>query len=224
MPLREQLDRKIADLRLSVITMGQRVDEQLKQALKTVETLDVKLAKQVIADDQKINADRYAIEDTCCKMIVTEQPAARDLRTIIGALYIIVDLERIGDKAKDIAEVVHDVSKSSNWPRPREIRQMGNLTGSMLRESMQAYADGNIELARQVAEHYREIHPLYVTVLNQTIEHMAEVKKEKKVTATYGILQVAQHLDRVGDLTTNVAERVIYIATGNLTEMNVPPQ
>ena len=224
MPLREQLDRKIADLRLSVITMGQRVDEQLKQALKAVETLDVKLARQVISDDQKINADRYAIEDTCCKMIVTEQPTARDLRTIIGALYIIVDLERIGDKAKDIAEVVHDVSKSSNWPRPREIRQMGNLTGTMLRESMQAYADGNIELARQVAEHYREIHPLYVIVLNQTIEHMAEVKKEKKVTATYGILQVAQHLDRVGDLTTNVAERVVYIATGNLTEMNVPPQ
>jgi phosphate transport system protein len=222
MPLREQLDRKIAELRLSVITMGQRVDEQLKQALKALETLDVKLAKQVVAADQSINADRYAIEDACCKMIVTEQPAARDLRTIIGALYIIVDLERIGDKAKDIAGVVPDVSKSSGWRRPPEIKQMGNLTGIMLRECMQAYADGNIELAQQVAGRYREIHPLFAIVLNETIEHMAEVKKEKKVTATYSLLQVAQHLDRIGDLATNVAERVIYIATGSLSEMNAP--
>jgi phosphate transport system protein len=220
MPPREQLDRKIADLRINVITMGQRVDEQLKQALKALETLDVKLAKQVVAADRDINAERYAIEDACSKMIVTEQPAARDLRTIIGALNIIVDLERIGDKAKDIARVVPDVLKSPSWSRPREIQQMGDLTGAMLRESMQAYAEGNVELAKRVADHYREIHPLFLHVLNQTIEHMAEVKKEKKVAATYGILQVAQHLDRVGDLATNVAERVIYIATGSLSEMN----
>lgn len=223
MPPREQLDRKIAELRLSVIALGQHVDEQLKQALKALDTLDVSLAKQVLAADRDINAERYTIEDTCCKMIVTEQPAARDLRTIIAALNIIVDLERIGDEAKAVAEVVPDVLKSPAWPRPPEIKQLGNLTGEMLRESMQAYADSNVELAKQVAEHYREIHPLYVHVLNQTIEHMAEVKKEKKVTATYGILQVAQHLDRVGGLTTNIAERVIYIATGSLSEMIVPP-
>jgi phosphate transport system protein len=221
---REQLDRKIADVRLSVITLGQHVDEQLRQALKALDTLDAKLAKQVQIADQHVNVERYNIEDTCCKVIVTEQPAARDLRTIIGALNIIVDLERIGDKAKDIAEVVPDVLKSPDWPRPSEIKRLGNLVGVMLRESMQAYADGNVELANQVAEHYREIHPLSVNVLNQTIEHMAEMKKKKKVTATYGILQVAQHLDRVGDHTTNIAERVIYIATGNLSEMNAPVQ
>jgi phosphate transport system protein len=211
-------------VRLSVILLGQHVDEQLRQALKALDTLDVKLAKQVQVADQRINAERYSIEDTCCKVIVTEQPAARDLRTIIGALNIIVDLERIGDKAKDIAGVVPDVLKSPDWPRPAEIKQLGNLTGVMLRESMDAYANGNVELAKQIAEHYREIHPLVVSVLNQTIEHMAEMRKKKKVTATYSILQVAQHLDRVGDHTTNIAERVIYIATGSLSEMNVPVQ
>jgi phosphate transport system protein len=221
---REQLDRKIADVRLSVIALGQHVDDQLGQALEALETLDTKLAKQVQAADQHVNAERYGIEDTCCKVIVTEQPAARDLRTIIGALNIIVDLERIGDKAKDIAGVVPDILKSPDWPRPPEIKQLGNLTRVMLRESMQAYTDGNVELANQVAERYREIHPLFVNVLNQTIEHMAEMKKKKKVTATYGILQVAQHLERVGELSTNVAERAIYIATGNLFEMSVPPQ
>jgi phosphate uptake regulator len=117
---REQLDRKIADVRLRVILPGQRVDEQLRQALKALDTLDV------------------------------------------------------------------------NW--------------------------------RSRVEHYREIHPLVVSVLNQTIEHMAEMGKKKKVTATYGILQVAQHVDRVGDHTTNIAERVIYIATGSLSEMNIPVQ
>jgi phosphate transport system protein len=224
MPPREQLDRKLADLRSSVISLGRAVDEQMRLALKALEMLDSSLGEQVITSDLQINAARYAIEDACSKLIVTEQPAARDLRMIIAALNIIVDLERIGDKAKAVVEVIPAVAKSPNWSQQKELKQMGTLVNVMLYESIQAYADGDIEAAKQVANRYQEIHPLYESVLHRTIEHMTEVKKEKKVTAAYGVLQVAQDLDRVGDLVTNVAERIIYVATGNVAEMNLPPE
>lgn len=224
MPPREQLDRKLAELRSSVITLGRMVDEQVRLALKALETLDANLAEQIITSDKNVNATRYAIEDACGRLIVTEQPAARDLRAVIAALNIIVDLERIGDKAKDIVAALPDVKKSPNWAQQQELKQMGTLVSVMLYESIQAYADGDIEAAKQVANRYRDIHPLSESVLRRTIEHMAEVKKEKKVTGAYGVLQVAQHLDRIGDLVTNVAERIIYIATGNVAEMNLPPE
>jgi phosphate transport system protein len=220
MPPREQLDRKLSELRANVITMGKLVDDQLRLALQALETLDIPLSNQVLVADRHVNATRYSIEDACCKLIVTEQPAARDLRLIVAALYIIVELEGIGDRAKDIADAVSDVLKSPNWPQPPELKQMGKLARTMLQECLQAYATEDTERAKQAASHYRELHPLFVNVAHQVIEHMAEVKKEKKVTATYGIWQAAQHLDRVGDLVTNVAERVIYIATGDFSEMS----
>lgn len=216
---REQLDRKIVELNTSVVALGKQVEDQLKQAVQALESLDVALSRQVIAADRSVNAARYATEDACCRVIATEQPAARDLRAIIAVLNIIVDLERIGDKAKDLAEVVPDVLKSPNTPRPQELKQMEHLAMVMLGECMQAFVSGNVELARQAANRHQEIRTLYMSVLHQTIEYMADAKKEKKVTATYGILQAAHHLERVGDLVTNVAERVIYIATGSIAEI-----
>jgi phosphate transport system protein len=217
---REQLDRKITDLNTSVVALGKQVADQIKQAVQSLEVLDVTLSRQVIAADRSVNAARYATEEACCRVIATEQPAARDLRAIITVLNIIVDLERIGDKAKDLAEVVPDVLKYPNTPRPQELKQMEHLAVLMLEECMQAFVTSNVELAKQAANHNKEMRALYMNVLHQTIEYMADAKKEKKVTATYGILQAAHHLDRVGDMVTNVAERVIYLATGYLEEID----
>jgi len=221
MSLREEFDRQLTELRDNVLAMGRLVDDELKLALQALETLDADLAKQVFAADLDVNAARFAIEEVCFKLIVTQQPAARDLRTIVAAMNIIVDLERAGDKAKDIAESIPHLLKSPNRPRPPELKQMGDLVGTMLRQCMQAYADRDVELAKFIASQDREIDLLLAGIFNQTIEHMAKVKKEKKVEATFEIMQAAQHLARVGDLATNVAERVIYMATGTVHELNV---
>lgn len=218
---REQFDRELKDLRDSVIRMGLLVDDHLKMALKAFDTLDTELAKQVIVFDQKVNTSRFSIEEACFKLIVTQQPAARDLRAIIAAMNIIVDLERIGDKAKDIAHTIGPILEKPNLLRPPELSRMGGLVRSMVQQCMQAYGDNSVELARLVADQAKELDTLSAEVLDQTIEHIVKAKKERKVTASFGVLRAAQHLDRVGDLAINVAERVIYIGTGSVQEMKV---
>ncbi len=218
---REQFERDLKDLRASVGQMGVIVEDQLKLALKAFEALDTDLARQVIAIDQEVNARRFSIEETCFRLIVTQQPAARDLRAIIAALNIIVDLERIGDKAKDIANTIAHILEKPNRSRPAELSRMGKLVRSMLHQCMEAYSENSSELAREVAQQAKELDTLFAAVVNQTIEEFAKAKKEKKVTAAFGVLRAAQHLDRVGDLATNVAERIIYIETGNVQEMKI---
>ena len=218
---REQFERDLKNLRTSVGQMGLIVEDQLKLSLQAFEALDTKLARQVIAIDQDVNARRFSIEETCFRLIVTQQPAARDLRAIIAALNIIVDLERIGDKAKDIANTIAHILEKPNRSRPAELSRMGSLVRLMLHHCLEAYAENSTELAKQVAEQAKELDTLFAAVANQTIEEFAKAKKEKKVTAAFGVLRAAQHLDRVGDLATNVAERIIYIETGNVQEMKI---
>jgi phosphate transport system protein len=180
MSLREQFDRELQELRDRVIKMGAQVDSQLEMALQALETLDPVLAKQVIAVDLEVNATRFAIEDFCFKLTVTQQPAARDLRTIFAAMNIIVDLERIGDKAKDISDTIPHILKSPNRLRPAELMHMGNLVRSMLQQCIEAYARNDVELAQQVASHNPELAALFDEIVDRAIEDLAKAKKRKK--------------------------------------------
>ncbi|MBN1564334.1 MAG: phosphate signaling complex protein PhoU [Anaerolineae bacterium] len=223
MPTRRYFDQELDQLRARVLELGQLVKTELHEALRALEELDKELAKEVIASDQAVNELRFTIEDDCFKLIATQQPAASDLRTIIAVINIIVDLEQIGDKAKDIAEAISQVKRYQKVEQPSALKAMGELVASMLDQCLQAYAEGDIELAKQAASREAEVDQMLETVVSNVIEHMAKAKKEKKVTASMGILGVAQQLERIGDLVTNVVERVIYIATGSVEELNVEP-
>ena len=223
MPPRRYFDQELDQLRSRVLELGQLVETEVQQALQALETLDKEFAQQIIASDQAVNDLRFTIEDDCFKLIATQQPAASDLRTIVAVMNIIVDLEQIGDKAKDIAETISQVKRYEKAGQPSELKAMGDLVLSMLKQSLQAYADGDIELAKQIASREVEVDQMMELVVNEVIERMAKAKKEKKVTASVGILGAAQQLERIGDLITNVVERVIYIATGSVEELNVDP-
>jgi phosphate transport system protein len=218
MPIRRHFDQELDRLKNEVIEMGRLVEEELQQALQALDALDKKVAKRVIDSDQVVNEVRFRIEDDCFTLIATQQPTASDLRLIVAVMNMIVDLEQIGDKAKDIAETVPLVKRFQKAEQPSEIEAMSELVTSMLRQSLQAYAEGDIELAQQVASREVEVDRLLEAVVTEVIERMAKAKKEKKVSSSVGILGVAQHLERVGDLVTNIVERVIYIATGTLRE------
>lgn len=218
---REQFERELRQLSLSVEQMGLTVENQLNLALQAFDTLDVDEAQAVAAIDRDVNAQRFTIEEMCFRLIVTQQPAARDLRAIIAALNIIVDLERIGDKAKDITHTIPQILAKPNRKRPAELARMGELVRVMLHQSLEAYAAGLSELARQVPTQAGELDSLFAVVVDQIVMSIAKAKKEKKIAATFALLRAAQHMDRVGDLAINVAERVVYIETGNVEEMKV---
>jgi phosphate transport system protein len=223
MPMRLQFENKLHDLQNDILKMGQMVEKQLQLALKTLETMDKGLAHEVIHGDSAVNAQRFLIEEKCVELIATQQPAARDLRAIIAVMNMIVDLEQMGDQAKEIVRCVLQLPENPKGSQPTELKQMGEMVSVMLNQVLAAYHEKSTILAEVIAKQNRDVRDLYTRLFSHIIENMAETKKRKRVLEAYEILRAAQKLERIGDLATNIAERVIYVATGKMQEINVEP-
>jgi phosphate transport system protein len=221
--MRKQFEGKLDTLRGEVLKMGQMVEDELKQAIQSLEMLDKDLAHQVVESDAAVNTQRFAIEEMCLELIATQQPVAHDLRVVVAVMNMIVDLERMGDQAKGIAKIVRRLTEHPKEALPPEVKQMGEIVGSMLHQSMTAYAQNSMGLARLAASRDDEVDRLYAHLFSKIMEDMAGTKKEKKIKAAYEILRVAQELERFGDLVTNIVERVMYVATGKVKEISAEP-
>lgn len=219
--MRRKFDQLLDGLRDETLRMGSMVEDELILAMRALNELDAGLAQQVVNADIQVNRMRFAIEEQCFELIVTQQPAARDLRAIVAVLNMIVDLERMGDQAKGIAKLVPDILAGAEREQPVEIGQMGRLVARMLNDSLAAYAKTDLLLAEKVASRDNEVDALYQAAFDSMMERMADTKKQKKITSAFHVLRAAQKLERFGDQVTNVAERVMYIATGYVSEYNV---
>jgi phosphate transport system protein len=219
--MRDRFDRKLNELRDDILKMGSMVEDELKLALKAYEALDTALAHQVYDADKAVNEMRFVIEEKCFELIVTQQPAARDLRAIVAVMNMIVDMERMGDQAKGIARIIGRLVEHPKRPQPPEFKQMGHLVIGMLHQTLTAYAQNDVALAQLVAGQDDEVDALYAQVYTQIMDSMAQTKKADKVQASYDVLRSARELERFGDLATNVAERVIYIVTGKIADTNI---
>ncbi len=220
MPTRKLFETRLNELRDQVLKMGGMVEEELRLALQALDALDEELAHQVIDSDATVNAQRFAIENRCIELIATQQPVAHDLRVVVAVMNMIVDLERMGDQAKGIARIVPRLVNHPKIEQPEELKEMAEIVLSMLNQSMAAYAQNDIDMAKLAAAQDEKVDDLYRHVFSRIMEDMAEAKKQKKVKAAYEVLRVAQELERFGDLTTNIVERIIFIATGRLKEVS----
>lgn len=218
--IRGRFEQQLTELRDDILRMGKMVEDQLLLALQALDSLDVKLAQQVHIVDDAVNKLRFDTEEKCFTVIVTQQPAARDLRTVVSVMNIIVDLERMGDQAKGIAKVIPHLRQQQKQVRLPELGQMGDLVINMLRQTMQAYASDSVTLARIVAAQDSEVDKLYAQVFTKLVNQMADDNLAEEIEASYERLRVARELERFGDLATNIAERVIYRVTGEIKELN----
>lgn len=221
--MREYFDRKLNELRDETIKMGSLVEAELKLALEALEKLDSELARAVYNADKQVNATRFTIEEHCTTLISTQQPLLQDLRAVLAVMNMIVDLERMGDQAKGIAKVIPGIIRHPEQNLMPELHEMGTIVNEMLRTALQAYAHRNIELAQAVIPRDDEVDKRYAQFFNRIMEAMAAAQSPEKVAALYELLRAARELERFGDLVTNVAERVIYIATGFIHEGNTDP-
>ncbi len=217
--MRTLFEQKLDKLRDEILKMGSMVHQELEQALHALDSLDKGLAHQVVQRDTEVNNQRFSIEEKCLELIATQQPVAHDLRVVVAAMNMIIDLERMGDQAKGIAKIVPRLAEHPKEPLPPEIKRMGETVGAMLKQTMSAYAINDMALARQVAAQDDEVDELYGRVFSRIMESMAETKKQKKIKAAYEVLRAAQELERFGDLATNVVERIIYLSTGKVKEV-----
>jgi len=201
--------------------MADKVDREMSLAMNALEAKDMDLAQQVFAMDEEVNAQRYEIERTALLLISTQQPMARDARAVLCALFMNVILERMGDKAKSIAKAIPHILLRPNLTIPSELRTMAETGQRMMRDAMHAYATEDAALANEVAGRDDEVDQLYGEIFLHILTRMAKTKKADKVEAIYELMRVARDLERFADYATDLAERVDFMVTGRLAEINV---
>jgi phosphate transport system protein len=198
--------------------MGQAVDTAIANAMQALTERNLALAEQVIADDAQINALRSKIEEACLALIATQQPIASDLRAVISAIHVASELERMGDHADGIAKTVVRMSDEPLLKTLKKIPRMAELSRKMLGECLQAFVARDAGRAYEIAAQDTEMDDLYRAVFDRLVEIMAH-KPEMVTRGTY-LMWCAHNLERIADRVTNVAERVVFITTGDLREFN----
>jgi len=216
--LRATYDRAFLDVQEDILRLGKMVDEAITRALESLQKRDQVLAQQVIDDDDQINALRYRIEESCLALIATQQPAASDLRAVMATMSIVVDLERMADHASGIAKTAILMGDEPLLKPLIDVPRMSNLAKEMLAAILDAYVKRDAKLAREIADRDDEMDQLYRAVFDELVEIMAD--KPGSVERATFLMWCAHNLERIGDRVTNIAERVVFITTGDLQELN----
>ncbi len=218
-PLRSAIDRELLQIRDHLLRLSALVDAAIDRSVESLKNRDLALARQIIADDAPINELRFTIEEECMALIATQQPAAGDLRAIIAAMNIVNDMERMADHATGIAKTVTRMGDQPLLKPLVDIPKMAALTRNMLKRSLDAFLARDADAARAIAAQDDEIDHLYKAIFDELLGIMAR-DPETISRGTY-LLWCAHNLERIGDRVTNIAERVIFMATGTMKELNV---
>ena len=210
--MRNRFDRQLKTLNDELIEMGNMIEKSIEKALVALITQNVEKAKKVIAYDAEIDRQEREIESLCMKLLLQQQPVASDLRLISSALKMIIDMERIGDQAADIAELAIFMADKPYIKDLKHINQMGQETMVMVVSSVDAFVEKDLQKAQKVLEHDDIVDELFNEIKKELIE-MIHVNKDIGEQAA-DLLMVAKYFERIGDHATNIAEWVIYSITG----------
>jgi phosphate transport system protein len=214
---RRVFDQHLRELQDDVLAMGSMVETALYRSMDSLKNRDIELAKRVIEDDSLIDQKRFDIEEECINLIVTQQPIASDLRIIIAVLNIIVDLERIGDHAEGIAKICIMIGDEPPLKPLIDLPRMAELTGGMLRRSLEAFISHDSESAAKICAEDDAIDNLYDQVFRELLTFMAE--DPRTITRATRLIWAAHNLERSADRVTNISERIIFLVTGNRDSM-----
>ncbi len=220
MPMRKEhkdhivksFDQELAHLSELIARMGGMAESQIEQAIQAFSQRDSELAQRVVAADAKIDALESEIRDFAVSLVALRQPMAQDLRTIVAAIRIVPDLERIGDYAKNIAMRTIAVNELAPVKAAFRIPRLARIVQQMLKEVLDAYATGDIGKAHDVWVRDSEVDALYDSVFRELLTYMME--DPRTIGACIHLLFMARNIERMGDLTTNIAETVHYHVTG----------
>ena len=210
--MRNRFDRQLEELNNGLIKMGSLIEKAIEMAITGMINQDVELAKNAIAFDNEIDEQEKEIENLCLKLLIQQQPVARDLRLISAALKMITDMERIGDHAADISEITIQLSNEKYIKKLEHISQMAKETTVMVVKSIDAFVSKNLDLAHEVIESDDVVDDLFDKVKNELIELIN--KDTKNGEQATDLLMIAKYFERIGDHATNIAEWVIFSITG----------
>jgi phosphate transport system protein len=215
---RESFDAQLATLKEELLNLGAMVANAQKLAVQSLAERDEELAREVIASDQSVNQANRSIEEHCLYLIASQQPVARDLRTIFAISAIATNLERMADHAKGIAVLALRLAGEPLLKPLIDVPRMAEVGRELLNGQLQAFMQGDVDAAQALAARDAEIDQLYNQVFRELLVIM--MGDPRTITRATYLLWVAHNLERFADRTTNIGERVIFLITGRIAELN----
>jgi phosphate transport system protein len=215
---REHYDQQLRSLQDDLLRLASLVEDAIGRSIRALQNQDVEEARRVIADDDLIDRRQYALEDKALLLIARQAPMAADLRMISAVISIASELERIGDYAEGIAKIT---IRGANEPLLKpliDVPRMAEMSQRMLREAVDAFVNRDVDAARRLATEDNEVDDLTTQVQNELLTYM--LRDPKNIERALHLIFVAHNLERVADRTTNIAERLIFLVTGEIVDLN----
>ncbi|NQX49340.1 phosphate signaling complex protein PhoU [Paenibacillus tritici] len=215
---RKEFDKDLEELRTLLHQMGEHVTDALDGAVLALQTLDTVRAQEIVKADLRLNAMEDRIMEIGSRLIITQQPVAKDLRRIIVAFKISSDLERMGDLALDVAKVTMRIQGQQLIKPLVDIPRMAELVTVMTTEAIQSYLDENTDLAYKMAQDDDQVDGLYSAMINELYAYMVE--KPESLNQAMLLTLVGRYIERIADHATNIGESVVYLVTGKRPDLN----
>lgn len=215
--MRNRFDRQLEELHVELIEMGSMCEDVIRKTSKLLQSGDAKVAKEIRKEDSNIDEQERLVESLCLKLLLQQQPVAKDLRKVSAALKMITDMESIGDQASDIAEIIEttDFSVPTNDVK---LAKMAETTIAMVTESIDAYVKQDLELVREVIARDDEVDDLFLEVRQEIADDMVEAGDPM---SSLDLLMIAKYFERIGDHATNIAEWVEFSITGTHKDADI---
>ncbi|MCL2050554.1 MAG: phosphate signaling complex protein PhoU [Lachnospiraceae bacterium] len=210
--MRKQFDKQLENLNAKLVEMSEAVEQAIANTNTALTTRNTELAKEIIACDDDIDAMEKEIESLCLKLIIQQQPVASDLRLVSAVLKILTDVERIGDHASDISEIICMMNGKEYIKKLEDIPQMAEVTQKMVHDSIVAFVSKDIELAKEVIATDDKVDDLFVAVKDELIVLINN--NQENGDQAIDLIMIAKYFERIGDHAVNIAEWVIFSLTG----------
>ena len=215
--IRKTFENEIQQVKDEVLLLGSMVEHAIIASVEVLKKRDIKGAEKIISEDAQINKKRYAIENQLMVLIATQQPMAHDLRLLASMMEIISELERMGDYAKGIANINIRMGEEPLLKPLIDIPRMAQIGTSMLHRSLSAFINEDVAAAKMIPAEDDEVDGLYNQIYRELM--LLIIQDPKSIERANWLLWVAHNLERVADRVTNICERTIFIATGEMSEI-----
>jgi phosphate transport system protein len=215
--LRKTFENEIQQVKDDVLVLGSMVEQAILNSVEALKKRDVKASEKIFAEDKEINGKRFEIENQLMVLIATQQPMARDLRILASTLEIISELERMGDYAKGIANINIRMGDAPLLKPLIDVPRMANKGVDMLHRALTAFINEDVETAKSIPVEDDEVDALYNQVYRELMTFV--IADPKTIERANWLLWVAHNLERFADRVTNICERTIFIATGEMAEI-----
>lgn len=215
--LRKTFENEIQQVKDDVLVLGSMVEQAILGSVEALKKRDIKASEKIFAQDREINAKRFEIESKLMILIATQQPMARDLRILASTLEIISELERMGDYAKGIANINIRMGDAPLIKPLIDVPRMANKGVDMLHRALTAFINEDVETAKSIPVEDDEVDALYNQVYRELMTFV--IADPKMIERANWLLWVAHNLERFADRVTNICERTVFIATGEMKEI-----